>query len=82
MGQLHQPQRLLRQRRKNLLRQISKKIPRVRDMKIGDARKKNGAKWVQCSYCFILYHVLCQPTDAEEEVCVCDKRCDTETESD
>jgi hypothetical protein len=47
-----------------------------------DARKKNDAKWVQCSYCLIPYHVLYQPTDAEEEVFMCDKCCGTETESD
>jgi hypothetical protein len=35
MGLLHQPQRLLHRCRKNLLRQISKKIPSVRDVKIG-----------------------------------------------
>lgn len=37
-----------------------------------DAKNKNGAKWVQCCYCLVPYHVRCHPSDAEEAVFMCD----------
>lgn len=33
-----------------------------------DHKQKNGAQWVQCSYCLVPYHVNCQPSDSDEEV--------------
>ncbi|CAG9826184.1 unnamed protein product [Diabrotica balteata] len=37
-----------------------------------DVKRKNGAKWVQCSYCMIPYHVMCQSSDVEDDVFICD----------
>ncbi|CAG9815306.1 unnamed protein product [Phaedon cochleariae] len=37
-----------------------------------DYRRKNGAKWVQCSYCLTPYHLKCQASDNEEDVSMCD----------
>lgn len=37
-----------------------------------DCKKKNGARWIQCSYCLVPYHLKCQASD-EENVFMCDR---------
>lgn len=45
-----------------------------------DCKKKNGAQWIQCSYCLVPYHLKCQAAD-EETVFMCD-RCTGSTSGD
>lgn len=44
-----------------------------------DCKKKNGAKWIQCSYCLVPYHLKCQSSE-EENVFMCD-RCAADSSS-
>lgn len=38
-----------------------------------DVRKKNGAKWIQCSFCLVWYHTNCQPSfHKDDNVFMCD----------
>lgn len=37
-----------------------------------DCKKKNGARWIQCSYCLVPYHLKCQSSN-EDKVFMCDR---------
>ena len=43
-----------------------------------DVKKKNGKKWVQCSYCLVPYHESCQTYEDIGEVFMCDTCCQQE----
>lgn len=43
-----------------------------------DVQKKNGKKWVQCSYSLISYHESCQTYEDIDEVFMCDICCQLE----
>lgn len=44
-------------------------------------KKKNGKKWVQCSYCLTPYHETCQSFDDFDEVFMCGRCCELESDT-
>lgn len=49
-----------------------------------DVQKRNGAKWIQCSFCLVPYHIKCLAVDDDddEKIFRCDTCCENEIPSD